>query len=190
MNRVKTDNSNFYAKTGLRISCLPKKEEIKIIDCFHGKGKIWDYIKSKKNIKLNLTGIEKEYKKSKKNEFILYGDALKYIKNLDFSNYDIIDLDCYGSPAKYIENLLKNKTIKRGQMVFYTNIYIMYGIQNREVLKSNGISLNMYHKCPSVFNKKRLELFYNFLYNMGIRKIKEININNHKFYGMFKINLE
>lgn len=170
----------------LREAFLPDKEIINVLDCFHGEGKIWNTLKKKRII--NIIGVEKEYKKSGKKDFVLYGDCLKYLKNLNLFNYDIIDLDCYGSPSKYINKLLKNKTLNKDTVVFYTNIYSIFGGQTKEILESNNITLKMYNKCHEVFNKKRLEFFYNFLYNLGIKTIYEINIDNHKYYGMFKIN--
>lgn len=190
MSKAKTDNSNFKAKIQLRKSFIPDKENINVLDCFHGEGKIWNSVKQKINKKINIVGIEKKYKKSSKKDFVLYGDCLKYLKNLDLSNYDIIDLDCYGSPTKYIGKLLKNKTLNSEAVIFYTNIYTMFGCQTKEVLESNNISMKMYHKCHDVFNKKRVVFFYNFLYNLGIKSVNEINIQNHKYYGMFKINPE
>lgn len=189
MNNRKTDNTNFEYKVYLREVNLPKKKKIRVLDCFHGTGKIWNKIKNRHN-DIIITGIEKQYKKSNNNEMVLYGDCIKYIKNMNLSDYDIIDLDCYGSPSKYIKELFLNKTIKKNTIIFYTNIYTIYGRQTIEVLKENNISNEMYKKCPSVFNKKRIDFYYKFLYNLNIKKIKEINIKNHKYYGMFKINPE
>lgn len=183
MNKVKTDNSFIEEKIYLRIKYLPNKEFLNILDCFHGKGIIWNNIKNITNQKINITGIEKKYNKSKNNDFVIYGDCLKYLKKMDLSCYDVIDLDCYGSPSKYLYACYKNKTLRKDVVIYYTNINSIYGYQTEIVLKSNKISKNMYNKCITIFNKKRLYFFYNFLYNLGIRKVMEIQ-KNHKFYGV------
>jgi len=130
--QIKTDNSRLNIKIKMR---LDKTNDGDIVlDCFHGKGVIWDIIKKHKNIE--VYGIEKEKNKGR---IALYGECEKVIPSLDLSCYNIIDCDAWGIPYKAIKAVLKNHTLKKGTVIFYTFIQAGMGIINKELLQYTGV---------------------------------------------------
>ena len=58
---MQTDNPYFDEKVKLRMDNLPAKNHIKVLDCFHGEGLIWDVIKkSRPDIKFEVVGIDQK----------------------------------------------------------------------------------------------------------------------------------
>ena len=100
----KTDNHYTKEKIQLRKDVISKVENSSILECFAGKGILYNELKNTCNI--NLISIEIEHNKYKSAH--LTGDSFKYLKSLDLSNYNIIDLDAYGIPFKYIDYLFKS----------------------------------------------------------------------------------
>jgi hypothetical protein len=58
MSRVQTDNSFFQDKIEIRMKVLPDKDHIKVLDCYSGKGLIWDEIKNKSNQKIDVIDLD------------------------------------------------------------------------------------------------------------------------------------
>jgi ribosomal protein S24E len=183
MNRVQTDNSFLYNKILLRKEVLNKIEHknIKILECYGGKNKLYNllYIPEKT---LQVMSIEKTYKKGNN----LYGDNRKMLQNIDLSSFYIIDADAYGNPFYLIDIILNNKTFK-GCWFIYTFIACIGRALNKEMLKENGIDYNQFKKCASVFEKKRNEIFENFLYKKRVDKYYE-KVYLNKRYGYFYLN--
>lgn len=178
MKSLQINNSYVDTKINLRIENLPKKD-ISVLDCFHGEGILWGRIKKELPQKVNITGIDrKNY-----NNNALIGENLKYLKKIDLSNYDVIDLDAYGTPVKQLEAILKNGTFKE-VVVFYTFIQSLFGGLPHVMLEKLGYTKKMIKKIPSLFNKNGLDKYYYYLQKVGVKRIKNYNINN-KNYGCF-----
>lgn len=92
---MKTDNSYIEEKIDLRISAISEKKSVTVLDCYAGTGKLWTLVKQRTGCNISVVGIEKE---NGKNKYALPGDNIKYLKNIDLSKFDIIDLDAYGIP--------------------------------------------------------------------------------------------
>ena len=77
---TKTLNSFPLDKINLRIEALNKinKDVVKVLDCFHGYGKIWHEIQKRTDKKIELFGIEID-KEKKSNFNVVYGDNKKII---------------------------------------------------------------------------------------------------------------
>lgn len=179
-HQTKTDNSFFEVKVNLRLDNLPDKKSINVLDCFSGTGSIWEEIKrrSKKNIK--VLSIDKERKKA----VMLHGDNVKYIKSLDLSKFDVIDLDAYGVPYRQLNEIFKKKA--REKVVFITFIQSFYGGLPYGMLEKIGIPRSFVRKIPSIFFRNGWEKFKNYLANSDVTMIKYINTGN-KHYACFKI---
>ena len=165
--KKKNDNSHLKNKISLRIENLPDKTSLKILDCFHGEGLIWkkitETVKTKK-IVINKVDIKEK------------GDSLKIniykiLPTLTLSEYDIIDIDCYGSPFSALDMIFKNKTFSpKTTTIFYTNISVFLGGIKKELIFQSGISAKMYKKIPFLCLKYRIPFFDSFLYSAGYKE--------------------
>ena len=176
MNNRQTDNSYLFNKINLRKSCLNKNKNYIVLDCFAGKGLIWDNIK-KDNYFISLISIDK------KEQATIKGDNLKVLKSIDLDQFDIIDLDAYGSPFNQLEIILNQKI--KNKIIFFTFIQSMFGQLNRKMLNVLGYTDFMIKKIPALFNKNGFDKFCQYLSKKGIDKIYYI-CHNNKYYGYFK----
>jgi hypothetical protein len=176
--RIKTDNSFLREKVELRIRYLPKKDKIKVLDCFAGKGVIWSIIKSKvKDVDIQVVGIDlKEYGTN------LKGNNVKYLLGMDLSKFDVIDLDAYGIPYEQLEVLFKKDY---HGTIFITFIQTLYGGLPYGMLEQIGFTRSMIEKCPTLFFKNGFEKFLEYLAKNGISDIIYIDKGNKK-YGVIR----
>ena len=181
MSRVQTNNDPelLQSKIEIRLFNLPKKSTLNILDAFAGEGILWGRIKiSKPKINFRILHIDKNTNSG------LKGNNLKFLPSLDLSKFDIIDLDAYGSPFDQLE-IIFNKKYKG--IIHCTFIQSMYGGMNKKLLNYLGYTDKMIDKIPSLFNKKGVDKFYNYLW---LRGIKVVNCVQHKRknYITFKTN--
>lgn len=184
MSRVLIDNSHYKDKVALRKMYTPDGSFV--LDCFHGTGAIWEDVAGKINI-CGILGIEKD--KRKAGIGCIVGDNLKVIPGLDLSGFDVIDLDAYGSPYKQIKAIIKNDSWENGVVIFFTYITMAMGVEY-ELLENIGITRGMLEKNKSLFNKYLLDSMFEYLHNVGVRKVNVINHQDSamsKHYGCFKL---
>jgi hypothetical protein len=176
MSNQQTDNSYFLKKVEIRKKFLPQKNKINVLDCYAGKGLIWNNIKKIKNI--NVISIDK-----KKNKNIdLVGDNRKYLKKINLNEFDIIDLDAYGMPDEQLD-IIMNKSYEG--IIFITFISISFGRLSNNILCSLGYTKNMIKKCPTLFSKNNFTKFCYFLRKKGIKKIYYVSVvhgGTQKYY--------
>ena len=137
-------------------------------------------LKKEHQKQISILSIDKnEYKKAN-----LKGDNLKFLKGLDLSKYDIVDLDSWGSPSNQLEILaLKNY---KG-VVHCTFIQTMQGRISNNILETYGYSKSMIKKCPTLFCKNALLKIMYFIYvKFGVTKIF-LYKHNMKNYFSFQI---
>ncbi len=178
MNHQQTNNSFLNNKIKLRIKNLPQKD-LYVLNASAGNNEIWSAIQKRFDCNINLVNIDKE----NYNYVYLKGDNLKYLSGMDLNKFDIIDLDAYGMPTKQL-NILFNLKFKG--IVFFTFITTGKGRISNDILLSNGYTINMIEKCPTMFCKNGFVKFKQYLASKGINKIEYMNIDN-KYYGIFKI---
>ena len=168
----KTENSYFEQKVFLRIASIEKLQhkKINILDCFSADSKIWDEIKrQKQDYDINVTRIEKE---DNKKGFYLKGDNLKFLENLcNNIDFDIIDLDAFGSPVPQLELILKRCKIKKDTIFFLTFIQTQFGGLNLKMLEILGYAKSMIKKCPTLFFKNGFEKMIKYLFLKGFYDI-------------------
>ncbi len=138
MSKDQTDNSNFRAKVHLRQSFLPKLNQIKVLDAFSGNGAIWKKLKQD-NPKINIEVLRIDNQKGKSGTY-LKGDNLKFIKNMNLKEYDIIDLDAYGIPYKQLDLIFK---MKYCGLLFVTFINKSVGNLPKKFMRELGYSNRM-----------------------------------------------
>jgi len=175
MNRqpIRTDNSYLNTKINLRMNHLPDRKNIKVLDCFAGRSRIWKEIKKKSNRNINVVGIDRISYGS-----TLKGDNVKYLKGMNLDKYDIIDLDAYGVPFRQLEIIFKKKY--KG-ILFITFVQSIFGRLPVRMLEKIGYTRNMIKKCPTLFNRNGIEKFKQYLAINGIKRIIIINKNNKKY---------
>jgi hypothetical protein len=100
---LKDTNTGMLAsetKKVVRLKAYEAAENKTILECMAGAGDIWRSIGIKTDFKIDANPLFKvDYT----------GNALTYIKKNDVNCYGIIDIDTWGSPAKYINALIEKK---------------------------------------------------------------------------------
>lgn len=183
MNKRQTESTFFESKVILRINNLPQKKEISVLDCFSADGKIWNEIKKRTEKKLTVTRIEKQVGRS---GVYLQGNNIKFLKTLNVNDYDIIDLDSFGSPIKQLEIIFnKSKKESKKTIFFVTFIQSYAGGLPYVMLEKIGYTKKMIKKIPTLFYRNGIEKFKNYLSYYGVKKIK-IMTNSRKHYIMFE----
>jgi hypothetical protein len=173
----KTDNHYLEEKILLRKEVLTLVEKPKILECFSGKGILYDNIDQK----FEITRIEIEKNKSQKSH--LCGDSYKFLLSIDLTKYNIIDLDAYGIPFKYIDFIV-NSNFKG--YVIVTAIQTVMGKLPNELLYKLGYTSAMIKKIPTLFSLDGIGKLQNYLYLVGVKSITGYFINR-KNYFYFKI---
>lgn len=144
---VQTDNSFFEEKVLLRIQSIEKLSKIVVLDCFSGEGTIWKEVK--RRTKKDISSVRMDMKGDRSGIY-LKGDNRKFLLSMDLSEFDVIDLDAYGSPFNQLEIILKRKY--KG-IIHCTFIQTMFGGVNKDLLQKLGYSRTMIDKIPTLFNK-------------------------------------
>ena len=182
MNKAQTKTNNdeafIEAKIQLRINSLPDKKVIKVLEAFGGEGLLWSAVKRRtpgKTIKV-LSIDKNDY-----NRVQLQGDNIKYLLSLNLQEFDIIDLDAWGSPISQLEILFQKKY--KG-IVHCTFIQTMMGNLPDVLLKANGYTKAMLKKIRTIFVKDELKKFLNYLSQKGIKKVQIVS-NQRKSYLWF-----
>lgn len=178
MNNHQTDNSHLQDKINLRIDSLKhiKANEVNILDAFTGDGVIWGAVQKKTSKKLNILRIDQ--KKGKKGIY-LKGDNMKFISMFDLKQYDIIDLDAYGSPFNQLEVVFKKRY--KG-IVHCTFIQTGMGRLNNLMLQKLGYTKSMIDEIPSLFCKFGREKIYQYLAKEGVVLINTIEIDRKTYF--------
>lgn len=104
MTRNKKDNSEKWIKIALRQKYLPKNA--RVLDLFCGHGEIYKSV-YKNNVQFYL-GIDNQ-KVHDKNICIITNN-LNFVSKNDINNFNVFDLDDYGSPWKLLYLILKKYT--------------------------------------------------------------------------------
>jgi len=175
----KTDNSHLSLKVRLRIQHLPAHGDIRVMDCFTGKGLIWRQVKAAtgRNIYTLPIDIRKDI------GFHLPGDNLGYLATLTLSKYDIVDLDAYGIPYRQLKMLFERQY---HGIVFVTFIQAIYGQLPYGMLEEVGFTRAMIEKCPSIFAGRGWEFFLEWVANNGVTELYH-HSHGRKHYLCFNL---
>lgn len=180
MSKLQTDNSHLEAKIQVRIDALSGIDFPKILECYAGRGIIWDSIKTRLKKEIKITKIEKEKFKSPK--MALPGDCLKYLKSINLDSFDIIDLDAYGIPFDQMETLFNRNYKGR---VIVTSIQSMHGGIPKKLAQINGISDKIRRAAPSLINSKFVEFISSYLYNHNIKSVRGITCGRKHYFWYY-----
>jgi hypothetical protein len=182
MSKVQTDNSHFQEKVGLRIDTIErlKKKDISVLEAFSGDHLIWTEIK-KRMPKIQIDVLRIDQKDDKKGIY-LKGDNLKFIKGLDLSKFDIIDLDAYGSPSKHLGIVFDSQFTG---YVHCTFIQSGMGRLDNQLLIANGFTPQMIKKIPTLFCRSGIEKMKNYISMHGIEEITGYFIERKNYFYFF-----
>jgi len=184
LNRAQTDNSFPEEKIGLRTKHLPDKRKIRVLDCFAGDGTIWQSVQMQTEKSLIVTSIEKEDRGS---ALALKGDNVKWLRVLDLSKFDVIDLDAYGVPFRQLEILFGRIRKRTGKMhVFVTYIQRQPGVLPFGMLDILGYPRSMIRKCPTMFYREGWKKFLLYLGKRGVTEVIHRSYQK-KHYLFFRI---
>jgi hypothetical protein len=112
-NGVKTNNAKVTAKEEIRNKAFNSLNEgHKCLEVFSGAGEMYEKVWHK-CIKYKGIDIKKYFDKRD----TICGDAEKIISTLDVSEYNIFDIDSYGSPYTILDIITKN-TITSNKIAF------------------------------------------------------------------------
>lgn len=179
MSKVQTDNSFLSDKVMLRLNNLPDKNEINVLDTYAGEGIVWNNVKKLSDKKINIVSIDtKEFKRA-----FLKGDNVRFLKSINLSEFDVIDLDAFGVPYNQLKSIFGRVS---ECVVFLTFIQSFYGGLPLGLLSDIGYNKTMIRKIPTLFFKKGLKKMKLFLALNGVRKIK-IRSYNNKHYIAFNL---
>lgn len=176
----KTDNHYLADKIYIRVTHLPNTPP-SVLDCYAGNGVIWKKVQQlRPDVIIQRLAIEKQ---KGKGQFCLPGDNVRFLKQLDLSVYNVIDLDAYGVPYEQIR-ILFNRNYHG--IVFFTFIQSVIGALPHGMLMEIGFTKIMINKTPTIFSRRGWEYFLQFLARNGVRKVTYIN-HQRKYYGFFVV---
>jgi len=175
----KTDNDFLRDKVELRADHLPDGD-LFVLDCFSGKGIIWDAVKKVTARKILILPIDI---RNDLTSFHLDGYNQQFLATMDLLKFNVIDLDGYGVPHEQLRILFNRKYVGT---VFVTFIQTLYGIMPYRLLNAVGFTDEMIDKSPTLFGRRGWEYFRQWLAANGV---KEIHHRSHsrKHYMCFNL---
>lgn len=101
-----TDNDHVPSKVALRlqaIDMLGQPREIRVLDAFHGHGRLWKLVEDQlpEGWSIRMYRSDKEARRAG----TLKIDNARLLESLDLSGFDLIDLDAYGWPTSQIRSV-------------------------------------------------------------------------------------
>jgi hypothetical protein len=176
---VKTDNSFLVSKIMLRARHLPK-DPVRVLDCFAGTGLIWNGVIEQTGRDISVLPIDKRKDISR---FRLPGDNTRYLRTLDLSLFNVIDLDAYGVPYAQLATVFDRKW--KGT-VFVTFIQTMFGQLPTDLLTAVGFSTIQHEKIPTLLGTRGWQYFAQWMASRGVRRIHHMS-HQRKHYCAFVI---
>ena len=167
---IKTDNSYLADKVALRLAHLPDKKTVRVLDCFAGKGVIWQAVR-KLAPGRDIRVLPIEVKPQEEDVlFYLPGDNTRFLETLDLGRFDVIDLDAYGVPYDQLRTIFR-----RGYkgVIFVTLVHTKIGTLPHPLLRELGLTSEMINKCPALVASKNWTWFLQYLALHGIRRFLE-----------------
>lgn len=167
----KVDSAYFQDKVALRLGGLPKKKSIRVLDAFGGEGRIWDEVKRRSGKTITVVKLDLDPDKS---GIYLKGDNEKFLRSMNLSKFDVIDLDAYGIPYKqmaavfdYAENHKLNTT------VFVTAAQIQRNASGIPwgMMYELGYTRPMLEKVPTLFYRNLMDRMAEYLGLHGVESM-------------------
>lgn len=178
--QTKTDNSFLDHKVILRKHFLQdEKQDLMVLEMYAGNGVIWSNLQQILQNKITIVKIDKKNESSRVH---LIGDNLKFIKSMDLSIFNVMDIDAYGIPFEQIDHILKSNF--KGH-IFVTFIQSVMGGLPYDFLGKLGFTKTMVKKIPTLFSKNSKDKLKKVLSLYGIHTIYTISASERKHYIYF-----
>lgn len=178
--QTKTDNSFLDHKVILRKHFLQDtNEDLMVLEMYAGNGVIWSNLQQILKNKITIVKIDKKNESSK---IHLIGNNTKFIKSMDLSIFNVIDIDAYGIPFEQIDHVLKSNF--KGH-IFVTFIQSVMGNLPLDFLGKLGYTKTMVKKIPTLFSKNSKDKLKKVLSLYGIETIYTISASERKHYIYF-----
>lgn len=176
MNAAGNDNSHFEEKVRLRLEAVEriKATQVRVLDMFAGKGLLWKEVQKRTDKKIVTLSIEKERGKNKR---ALTGDNVKFLSSLNPGDFDIIDIDAYGIPARQILWAAKGKAL-----VIVTAILSVYGNTPYELCKYYGIEKSIYNEIKISVQKLAFDMIDGIFFDNGYAKKIGYNFGRKQYF--------
>lgn len=147
------DNSAIDLKIEMRNRYLPPNA--RVLDCFCGKGRIYQAVYRDK-VQF-YCGVDNQ--KIHSLTLCTVMDNIKYLASMDISEFNVFDLDAYGSPWKQMYLILKRSSQKE-IMMFITDGLVMNLKRNNHVTNLVSMTENIpkWLNIPGV-NRRYTDIF-------------------------------
>jgi len=130
---------------------------------FSGNGLIWAEIEKRTGREILILRIDRE--RGKRGTYLV-GNNLKF--DLDYDNFDVVDVDAYGVPFGQLERIFSKSS--QPKMVFITFIQSQWGTLPRKMLNALGYTNGMIKKVPTLFYRAGQQKFLRYLASRGVKK--------------------
>ncbi|MBU1206457.1 MAG: hypothetical protein KKH04_05950 [Proteobacteria bacterium] len=124
---------------------------------------IWAEIEKRTGREILILRIDRE--RGKRGTYLV-GNNLKF--DLDYDNFDVVDVDAYGVPFGQLERIFSKSS--QPKMVFITFIQSQWGTLPRKMLNALGYTNGMIKKVPTLFYRAGQQKFLRYLASRGVKK--------------------
>lgn len=179
----KTDNHYLADKVALRCKYSPWLDDrpLRVLDVCGGHGVVWRCVMAETGRKIARHAIDKRTDLS---EMHWHGDNLAVIQSVDVSDYDVVDIDAYGTPAEHL--MLLSQRQFQG-VVFVTMIQEIAGRMPSAVMSAIGLPMAAQTLAPSLIARRGWEYYCEFLSTIGVRSLVHRS-KGRKHYAAMRLN--
>jgi len=174
-NGVKTDNAPIAAKQQIRLSILDKIDNPRVCEVFCGAGEMYNSVWHKAG---DYIGIDK--RKFFDERKTICGDAEKAIRTINLNDYNIFDIDAYGSPYNILSYIVQNRT-EKGSVAFVLTdgsaMDLRLGRVSKGLRELSGIKNHILKRASNVHDELIIE---------AIRNIEKITMKIHSDFVIAK----
>lgn len=158
-NGVKTDNAPITAKQQIRLSILDKINNPRVCEVFCGAGEMYRSVWHEAE---DYMGIDK--RKFFDERVTICGDAEKAIRTINLNDYNIFDIDAYGSPYNILSYIVQNRT-EKGELAFVLTdgsaMDLRLGRVSRGLRELSGIKNHVLKRASNIHDELIIEVVKN-----------------------------
>jgi len=161
-------------KKKIRLDAISYANNNSILQCYAGAGLLWSGIVNCKTFKIDA---DERYKPD------YVGDCISWLNKNEFSNYGLIDLDSWGSPAKALDIIFA----KKYKGIVVCTYCAPININPCKILAIDYFG-SLYNSCAkkSIMAINIDKLLLSYLSKRGVAKVNGY-LSKNKCYFWFKI---